>query len=316
MVAAVRGGAHDDDVVGWALQEARLRGAPVVLARAHEDPPEVTTWAWYPVVDGAAFRHEAAEGLELQRAAAVRAYPDLHITTHLLLGPAVPALRALSERAQLLVIGPGSRGRGPRIGRTAAHLATHARCPVAVVRRPRPPATAAATVVAGVDGSSRSLAAADVAGDHAVQQGAGLVLLHALPLEPVLYGYGVEPPSPEDEALRTPVGRALQAHVEQVRSRCPGLHVECSVVQDDPAHALVEASRSAVLVVVGSRGLGAFCGLLLGSVSDGLVREAFGNVLVVHESRGADPSAEPAALSDPEAPVGRRTSGGPGRDRG
>ena len=47
-------------------------------------------------------------------------------------------------------------------------------------------------------------------------------------------------------------------------------------------HALVAASRTAQLLVVGSRGFGAFRGMLLGAVSNEVVREAMPTVLVLH----------------------------------
>jgi nucleotide-binding universal stress UspA family protein len=57
--------------------------------------------------------------------------------------------------------------------------------------------------------------------------------------------------------------------------------VRVELVDDRPAHALVDASMRSSLVVVGSRGLGAFRGMLLGSVSHEVVRNATGPVLVV-----------------------------------
>jgi nucleotide-binding universal stress UspA family protein len=64
--------------------------------------------------------------------------------------------------------------------------------------------------------------------------------------------------------------------------RHPDLQVHLDLRDDDPPRALVDAARTAQLLVVGSRGLGAFRGMLLGAVSNEVLRTAEGTVLVVH----------------------------------
>ena len=63
------------------------------------------------------------------------------------------------------------------------------------------------------------------------------------------------------------------------------------LVQGSPASALVEASRDAELVAVGSRGHGGFTGMMLGSVSTQTVHHAHCPVLVFRE--GTAVSAQP-----------------------
>ena len=60
--------------------------------------------------------------------------------------------------------------------------------------------------------------------------------------------------------------------------------VELALVDDDPADALVNLGAGAALLVVGSRGLGSFRGMLLGSVSQAVLREATVPVVVVHDN--------------------------------
>jgi nucleotide-binding universal stress UspA family protein len=57
-----------------------------------------------------------------------------------------------------------------------------------------------------------------------------------------------------------------------------------AVVDRRPSRAIVERSRHADLVVVGSRGRGGFAGLKLGSVSEQVTRHAKAPVLVIRES--------------------------------
>ena len=64
-------------------------------------------------------------------------------------------------------------------------------------------------------------------------------------------------------------------------ARFSDLPVEHRAVHASPAKSLVELSSDAVMLVVGSRGLGGFAGLMLGSVSEQCVRHAACPVLVV-----------------------------------
>ena len=68
------------------------------------------------------------------------------------------------------------------------------------------------------------------------------------------------------------------AHVTRV---APEVVTKGTTNQDPPAVSLVDASRGADLLVVGSRGLGAFRGLLFGSVSYHVVTHAHSSVVVV-----------------------------------
>jgi nucleotide-binding universal stress UspA family protein len=204
------------------------------------------------------------------------------ISAHVLHGPEVPELRALSEEAQLLVVGArGSTGRS-RVGRVSAHLAAHARCPIAVVRDVVDDPTA--PVVVGVDGSPSSMVAAQLAAREAVLRDIPLVVVHARPTAAAPYGSEgllLPPLSTADED--DPTHLAARAVATQLREEYTGLDVRIDLVDDQPAHALVQMSHGAALVVVGSRGMGAFRGMLLGSVSNEVVRDADATVMVVHD---------------------------------
>lgn len=68
-----------------------------------------------------------------------------------------------------------------------------------------------------------------------------------------------------------------------------GVEAEVHAVHASPAKALVEGSRTADLLVVGTRGLGGFKHLLLGSVAEQCLRHAESNVLVVRERPASVP---------------------------
>jgi nucleotide-binding universal stress UspA family protein len=77
--------------------------------------------------------------------------------------------------------------------------------------------------------------------------------------------------------------RLLDEAVVGWLDRYPDLRIHRHAVHDfDPLKVLLEECKGAGLVVVGSRGVGGFAGLLLGSTVDGLVRHAEVPVAVVH----------------------------------
>ncbi|MFI6134194.1 universal stress protein [Micromonospora sp. NPDC051141] len=147
-------------------------------------------------------------------------------------------------------------------------------------------------VVAGVDGSPSSLTAADQAAVAAVARARPLLLVHGY-LHPLGYGVPLNPydlgvPAPTEEAEKM-----LERVAAELTGRHPGLRVEARQVAGGPGATLVEESRRAELVVVGSRGVGGFAGLLLGSVGAQLAQHGHCPVLVVR------PAEQPIPVDGP-----------------
>lgn len=279
VVIALDGSKHGVLTLEWGLAEAERRKAAVVLARAYRDPPEFGPPAWYPAggtvpIDAA---EEAKAFLLTQLKQATTRSPGLVITMLPLHGSEVVVLRDLSRTAQLLVVGAhGYAGNPRRLGRVPAHLAMHALCPTAVVKE----GPDEGAVVVGVDGSASSLAAAGVAAREATARGCPLVVLHAHPT--TAESWTDERSTHQHRQQVDAARRSTEDLATMLRSRHPAVDVRADVQLADPADALVDASADASLVVVGSRGIGAFRGMLLGSVSAEVVRRAVTTVLVVH----------------------------------
>lgn len=285
VVVALDGTAHSAQTLRWGVDEAVRRRSGLLLVRVVEDSWQGTAWSWYPIVASGDLGLEAKEYLADEASLLEEHHPGLHVETRVLHGQVVPCLRELSFGAQLLVLGAHVRTGRARTGSTGAHVAAHARCPVVVVRsdpdRPASTPTTAAVVV-GVDGSSASLAAARVAAREAWMRGRPLLVVHARPTIPDPFGRGSVPPlATADES--DPTHRAAQAVAARLRDENDGLTVELALVDDDPADALVHLGAAAALLVVGSRGLGGFRGMLLGSVSHAVLREATVPVVVVRD---------------------------------
>ncbi|WP_031077904.1 universal stress protein [Streptomyces sp. NRRL WC-3742] len=135
-------------------------------------------------------------------------------------------------------------------------------------------------VAAGVDGSPASTTAAHWAAGEALRRGAVLRLLHAWPWLTDGVSSFAEPGDLPAAALQT-----LEAAAAEVRERHPGLEVRTDAVLDAPVDGLVAAVPvgEAELLVLGSRGLGGFSGLLLGSVSMAVAGRSAVPVVVVRE---------------------------------
>lgn len=111
-------------------------------------------------------------------------------------------------------------------------------------------------VVVGIDGSSQSIAAARFAAHEAIRCGLPLRLIHAWHSLPVVPGVGM---------LESDVPDVLAQARSEIQARHPDLAVETVQIPYGEPDGLVAASKDAELLVLGSRGLGGFAGLLLGS---------------------------------------------------
>lgn len=117
-------------------------------------------------------------------------------------------------------------------------------------------------VVAGVDGSEHSLAAADWAAREALDRAVPLVLLHASPPLPPRIS-----PVPGADAWRHVGTQMIRRAAADLADRHPGLEVTGEHLATAADKALLRAARSAGLLVVGARGWGGFDGLAVGSVA-------------------------------------------------
>jgi nucleotide-binding universal stress UspA family protein len=88
-----------------------------------------------------------------------------------------------------------------------------------------------------------------------------------------------------DEELAAGARRTLERALADAGDRTAGVDVEPVVREGAPARVLLEEADDADLLVVGSRGLGGFRGLLLGSVSQQCSHHAPCPVVVVPHER-------------------------------
>jgi nucleotide-binding universal stress UspA family protein len=141
-------------------------------------------------------------------------------------------------------------------------------------------------IVVGIDGSQGARRALEWAVAEAKLRDAHLVVIHAW-LEPaavavgsVITAGGVEPEIFEETAERT-----LAEVLGAVDASALPQGIESHVIAGGPARALLDAAKDADLIVVGSRGLGGFTGLLLGSVSQQVAHHATCPVVIIPTHR-------------------------------
>ena len=91
------------------------------------------------------------------------------------------------------------------------------------------------------------------------------------------------PPLPLPDDFESAFGKTLDEVVAQISKDEPGVEIHTTVMDGNPAAALLTASRGADLLVVGNRGHGGFTQALLGSVSQHCVHLANCPVVVVRE---------------------------------
>ncbi|MGE5830421.1 MAG: universal stress protein [Micromonosporaceae bacterium] len=155
-------------------------------------------------------------------------------------------------------------------------------------------------IIVGVDGSEASLVAVDLAAREAVLRNRPLRLIHAF-IWPYLHvPLGPSPYGPPEGGLRNDAARILADAYDRAHATAPDIAVSTDLVTGEASAVLLNASRTAELVIVGDRGLGGFTGLLIGSVAVQLSAHATCPVLV---ARGAARSAGPVLLGVDGSPA-------------
>jgi nucleotide-binding universal stress UspA family protein len=279
VVVGFDGSATARSAVHYSTREAQRRGCGLHIVHA---------FGW-PVI-GPPFhapydQHDqgpraAMLNLLAQTAHEVRAdRPSLSVTTRLIDGSSGGVLVDISREAQLLVVGHRGLGgfAGLLAGSVAAQAAAHARCPVVIVRGD--PAPDGAPIVLGTDGSPGANRAAEIAFAQAQLRDVELILAHHQPARRSSAGAIVTGDPGFWATVGDPAAGALG-----VGARYPDVKYRTEVVPGESvASALVAFARrtSAGLLVVGSRGLGGFRGLVMGSTSRNVIEHASCPVMVV-----------------------------------
>jgi nucleotide-binding universal stress UspA family protein len=290
IVAATDGSEESLRAVEWAAQEAVLRGAPLRIVSAAELLPRML------IAPRAAPGIEAVAGV-LQRnrdhalaIAAVRAHAmasGLVIDTDALTGPIARAVTDSGSGASMLVV--GSRGIGAFsaliLGSVSRYAATHAACPVVVVRDhalvPR------RQIGLGIRDADTCADALAFAFEEATLREACLIVVHAWhPPHHHVHPDAAHRYQPEEEPSAW-----LTALLTDWRDKYPGVRVSPHVGQGHPGRALAGLSAHADLVVIGRCAAHETGRHGPGNVTHALLNHAYGPVATV-PSCGETPTSE------------------------
>ncbi|AYV26432.1 Universal stress protein [Streptomyces sp. ADI95-16] len=282
-------------------------GVVVGVVDAEELVPVVRAAAWEALAHGGVLRvlhavewplphgSEEAGTDHVQRAERVIApfaelvaadFPQVRVVPDIVSGSPAPALIRRSHEVSLVVVGHRGSGGLPRLplGSVALQVATHAASPVLVIRPgeepdpgPKRRRVAVAVEVGGVPAEVM-----DFAMEAAIRRKSDLDVIHAV-APPLLSGAGTTGPALTDhQALRDSAAQALERELAAYRQRWPRMRL--CVQEGRPASVLVEASRTAVLLVAGTRGRSGLKRLVLGSVSGEVLHHAHCPVAVVPQA--------------------------------
>jgi nucleotide-binding universal stress UspA family protein len=156
-------------------------------------------------------------------------------------------------------------------------------------------------VIAGVDGSAESLAAAEWAAREAVLRDRPLRLVHVWNWHP-----RQTEGEPANAAQRHVARHALRQAEDRIRAAAPGVRLTDEQVEGPATAALLKCAEQAELLALGSRGLSGLTGALVGSVAQAVAAKASRPVVLVRTGEEAEDEHFPADDGSPSTGTGWR----------
>jgi nucleotide-binding universal stress UspA family protein len=159
-------------------------------------------------------------------------------------------------------------------------------------------------IVAGTDGSEESLRAVDWAAREAALRGAPLRIVGTAELLPRMSPHAGASGSRYDtvtDVLDKDRDRALATAAERAAKAAAGVLIDTDELTGPTAQAITAAGSGALMLVLGSRGIGAFAALVLGSVSRYAASHASSPVVVVRDESPAAHDLVGVGIADTES---------------
>jgi nucleotide-binding universal stress UspA family protein len=157
-------------------------------------------------------------------------------------------------------------------------------------------------IVAATDGSEESLRAVEWAAREATRHGGPLRIVSAANLLPRMVDRHTGPDiDTVSDVITEERDHALTVAAERAAKVAPDLLIDTDHLHGAPAEAVTEAGSGALMLVVGSKGVGAFTALILGSVSRYAATHAPCPVAVIRDDAGADRGQVVVGVRDQDA---------------
>lgn len=280
ILVGVDGSTRSLRAVEWAARTALDSGSSLTICTVYPEPGSALG---YPSIIASHERRQRGDEIVRHAAAlAHRVTPQVRTDTIVAEGHAAAKIIELAKDRDLVVMGNHGHRWLHRVlaGSVATQVAAHAPCSVAVVHGP---ARTEGPIVVGVDGSPESQGALDVAFSAADRTQVPVLAIHSYELPT----FAVDITSPVMAEVidfcRNEAHDVLSEALDPWKAKYPNVPVTSECSSGTPGEILTEASKMASLLVVGSRGLGGFRGLMLGSVSHHVVNAAACPVIVARD---------------------------------
>ena len=283
VVVGVDGSEESLRAVEWGAREAQRHQAPMRIVSAVAMLPRMRAHHGSTETVADALQEESARAVTEAAARAGEVAPDLFVDADLLSGPPATAITDSGSGALMLVV--GARGVGTfaalLLGSVSRYAATHAPCPVIVVREET--SADRGEIAVGIGSPDDADSILTFAFEEAALRDATLVAVHSWHRFPAALGGSAGDGSGHSAHREQAAAEAsviLAEALGGLREKYPSVPVRQEVLRDHPAKALAGYSAHADLVVIGRCGAGG-PGHAVGAVRHGLLSHAHGPVAVV-----------------------------------
>jgi len=295
VIVGVDGAPSNWTTIRYAAQEADRTGAALRLI--HVSPSYVPMSTVRPV-EPPMLQATGLEILRLARGKAEQTAPDVEVSTRLVSGPRVESLVHAGEDASLIVLGHAGRTLMARLwtGSTIVGTAARASCPVTSIPADWTEAAVHDRVIVGLKYPEHSRELLSSAFKAASARNAELRVLHAWML-PSAYADIIESRTVAQE-WRERALSFIEPLLEDLKQTYSDVPVHVEVVHDQPAHALVKASKTADLIVMVRREHGYPASRHVGGTARAVLREASCPVEIVPASSTIAPTTSGLVLEE------------------